>query len=308
MRILLTGHPGWLSNTLLEKNYQNHDIYTLSNIELKKSKHFNVDIRNKKMLKQKLSDSEFDVLVHAAGLIHPSIKIKDFYDINFEGTKNLFELSSSLKINCFIFLSSNAVYGKKGNLELCSETSIETPINDYGKSKLLAEKYVYENISEFKRFILRPASFYGGNYPQKYEDYFNFIKKYFCILPFRDTYKNFTSLNLLSDTIYHIINNFDKIDSSILNVTDNGRISLEEYHHLISKHFKFKLRYFKLPNIFFDILSLFDNFFSKFGLYSKNIHLLSEANWNTNIDSSKVFKMLGNEYHLNKKNFFSKDF
>ena len=300
MKILLTGYPGWLSNKLIKSlSNEKFQIHTLSKINCTKKHHFMVDIENRKTIARIFNENKFDIVIHTAGLIHPKIFRNSFYNVNFIGTKNLLDNAIINGCKCFIFLSSNAVYGINDEKYSCDENIPTRPISDYGKSKRIAENYIINNYKNLKYFILRPASFFGGTYPKKYLDYFKFIKKYFCILPNKKIYKNFTSINLLIDTIEFLINNFSVNKSGIFNVTNKGRMTLQEFHEVVAKKFNFELKIIKLPSIFFTLFQLTDKIFSLMGIYIKNIHLLGEANWSTNINSNRIYKTLNKDYPLN---------
>ena len=78
--------------------------------------------------------------------------------INIKYTKNLISKIKDKNIH-LIFISTEFVYsGQKGNY---SENSITSPINIYGKQKLIIENYIKKNI--FSYSILRIAKTYGDN-------------------------------------------------------------------------------------------------------------------------------------------------
>ena len=299
MKILLTGYPGWLSNKLIKSlSNKKFQIYTLSKLNIAKKNHYVVDIKDTESIVRIFKLNKFDIVIHTAGLIHPKFFRNDFYNINYIGTKNLLDNAIINGCKCFIFLSSNAVYGLNEEKYSCDEKFPTKPICDYGKSKKIAEDYIINNSKDLKYFILRPASFFGGAFPKKYLDYFRFVSKYFYVIPNKKIYKNFTSISLLIDTILYLINNFNLNKSGIFNVTNNGRMTLQEFHEVVAKKFNFKLKVIKLPSFFFTVFRITDKIFSIMGIYIKNIHLLGEANWSTNINSGKIYKELNKNYPL----------
>ncbi len=101
------GDISWVRNKLIKK--------------VKNYKHFNVDIRNYKSLKNIFHKykKNIKIIIHAAAQpSHDWAKNKPFvdFDINAKGTLNLLELT---KIYCpktpFIFMSTNKVYGDNPN-------------------------------------------------------------------------------------------------------------------------------------------------------------------------------------------------
>ena len=118
-------------------------------------------------------------MFHCAGLIHPK-RIKELYQVNYLGTKNLVDASIKAGVKKFIYVSSNSPAGcnKRRNIPL-KETGSYNPYGNYGKSKMLAEKYVKKMQREGKidTVIIRPCWFYGPNQPLRQTTFFSMIKK-----------------------------------------------------------------------------------------------------------------------------------
>lgn len=88
-----------------------------------------------------------------------------YYDVNFEGAKNIIRAADELDIKNILFTSTVAVYGL--NKHDPDETSQTEPFNHYGKSKLEAEKVFTEWVEKGEGrslTILRPVVVFGeGN-------------------------------------------------------------------------------------------------------------------------------------------------
>ena len=112
-------------------------------------------------------DSE-SVVIHLAGKAHDlkkTSKLEEYYQVNTELTKKVFDafLDSCAKV--FITLSSVKAAADEVEGEL-TEQHHPNPFTHYGKSKLLAEQYILsKDIPEGKRvYILRPCMIHGpGN-------------------------------------------------------------------------------------------------------------------------------------------------
>jgi GlcNAc-P-P-Und epimerase len=91
--------------------------------------------------------------------------VSRYYDVNVGGTANVIEAAKSLGINHLIFTSSVSVYGHT-TFEV-EEDYPPQPINDYGKSKLLAEQELLNWASDSEGLaltIVRPTVIFGpGN-------------------------------------------------------------------------------------------------------------------------------------------------
>lgn len=159
--LLITGIPGWLGNRMIDilingDRFGNHattrKIRLLvqpkfksfktfpSNIEL-----FYGDITDKHSLKQALKDVK--AVYHLAGEIYPK-RIKRYYEVNFDGTKNLVDTCIEFGVRRFLFMSSDSVCGFGRLTRVFSDYESYHPYKHYGKSKFLAEEYIFKKTSE----------------------------------------------------------------------------------------------------------------------------------------------------------------
>ena len=108
------------------------------------------------------------IIIHLAGKAHDLKKTsnpEEYYQVNTELTKTVFDAFLSSEAKVFITLSSVKAIADEVPGEL-SEECIPNPITHYGKSKLLAEKHILsKEIPKDKRvYILRPCMIHGpGN-------------------------------------------------------------------------------------------------------------------------------------------------
>lgn len=163
MKILVTGSSGFVGSNLIKRlngevilyDRNNNSSETLDNIELLKLKLKNVDI-----------------VYHLAGISNP--KSTDLYKVNVDGTKNLLDAVKELKQNTkIIYASTFGVYRipKKG--DLIDENYTIGPRNNYGKSKLEAEKLILRNN---QNIVFRLSNIYGpGMLSGKHSVVANFI-------------------------------------------------------------------------------------------------------------------------------------
>jgi len=136
MTILLTGSSGFLGNNLLR--------FLSGNFEITSYK------RDSELY------SNQEIFIHLAGKAHNLKKTsnpEEYYQVNTELTKKVFDSFLDSEAKVFITLSSVKAVADEVDGELTEET-IPNPITDYGKSKLLAEKYILSKvIPEGKRVI-----------------------------------------------------------------------------------------------------------------------------------------------------------
>jgi len=104
-----------------------------------------------------------DIIYNLAAEHADNVTPLSLYDeVNVGGAKNVVEAAKKNNIKRIIFTSSVAVYGlNKGE---CDETYPPDPFNEYGRSKLKAEKVFEEWQKESKDntlIILRPSAVFG---------------------------------------------------------------------------------------------------------------------------------------------------
>lgn len=107
-----------------------------------------------------------DVIMHLAALYRDDVRPRSlYYKVNVDGTGTLLDAASAAGIERFIFASSFSVYGLDNVAG--GEDSQLAPVNDYGHSKLAAEKLVTDWVAADparSAAIVRPSVIFGpGN-------------------------------------------------------------------------------------------------------------------------------------------------
>lgn len=120
----------------------------------------------------------YDVVLHAAGIVHQS-KTKDdpaqfalYHQVNGLLSAAVGEKARAEGVGLFVFMSSESVYGLKARVGQTVVITKDTPLlpkDNYGKSKLEAENLLRSLAGEnFPVAVLRPPMIYGrgckGNY------------------------------------------------------------------------------------------------------------------------------------------------
>ena len=114
--------------------------------------------------------SQYDSVYFVAGIVH--VKKADselYYRVNHKMALEVAQRAKAEGVKQFIYMSTMKVYGMENGL--VNKSTIPTPRDDYGKSKLMAEEGL--NIladDNFKVAIIRPPMIYGkgtkGNFPR----------------------------------------------------------------------------------------------------------------------------------------------
>lgn len=112
-------------------------------------------------------NSTYDAIIHLAGKAHDlkgTANDSEYYDVNYELTKKLYDHFLQSKAEKFIYISS--VKAAADTVDgVLTEDALPNPVTAYGKSKLMAENYISANIPVDKQvYILRPCMIHGpGN-------------------------------------------------------------------------------------------------------------------------------------------------
>jgi nucleoside-diphosphate-sugar epimerase len=152
MKITITGSTGFVGTNLKDYLKFSHEVEPMS-VRYRPNQQFVI---------------KTDALIHLAGKAHDLKKVSkptDYYEANFELTKQLFDAFIVSEASVFIFMSTvKAVADQvKGIL---NEDVIPNPKTHYGFAKQQAEQYILnKEIPEGKRvYILRPCMIHGpGN-------------------------------------------------------------------------------------------------------------------------------------------------
>ena len=198
---------------------------------------------NKIEIKKHVRDAEFcisqNIVIHLAGKAHDLKNIsnkEEYYEVNTELTKKIFDAFLISDSSVFIMLSSVKAVADNvvGSL---SEDSEPNPKTHYGKSKLLAERYILsKNIPGNKRvYILRPCMIHGPNNKGNLNLLYKLVSKRIpWILGAFKNMRSYCSIDNLLFVINEFINN-KAIPSGVYNVADDGHLSTNEIVFLMAK-------------------------------------------------------------------------
>ncbi|MCK6380633.1 MAG: SDR family oxidoreductase [Leptospiraceae bacterium] len=179
-RILITGGTGLLGKALIATapvdaiiavTYMNDMISNLpASIESKK-----INLEFPDDLFRFVKEFKPDVLFHTAGIGSVDDAEKNqthAKKINYDTLAPLVECLNKLH-STLVFISSNAVYD--GESPPYNEESEQRAVNYYGQLKILSEKYVRENSSQY--IIIRPILIYGWPQEGRRDNPFSWIVK-----------------------------------------------------------------------------------------------------------------------------------
>lgn len=222
MKITITGASGFVGSSL--SKYLEEKGNTIDKLSLRKS-----DFSLPK---------DANAVIHLAGKAHDTANTsadKEYFEINTELTKKLFDDFLNSEIKDFLFFSS--VKATADTLDgILDENHVSNPQTPYGKSKWEAEKYLLsKNLPSGKRlFIIRPCMIHGPGNKGNLNLLYKVVEKGIpWPLAGFENRRSFLSLDNLNYLVDKIINS--DIPSGIYNFADDKAISTNELVTIIAK-------------------------------------------------------------------------
>jgi UDP-glucose 4-epimerase len=202
---------------------------------------------------------DIDCVIHLAGIAHAEsgvYKWADYYKINTESTTNLVEAAGKSGVKKFVFVSSIKACADPGE-QCVDESWNKEPVDDYGRSKLLAEQAVIEISGKYDMdyVIVRPALVYGTNIKG------NLLKMISAIdsgkFPSVPSVTNKRSLVHVADLCKALVlvANSEKAFSNTYIVSDQQYYSTRDIYEIMLGALEKPAKNFQIPKLCFNILA-----------------------------------------------------
>lgn len=251
---------------------------------------------------------DHDIFLHLAGKAHDfknSISFNEYFIANTDLTIKVYEafLASNAKI--FITLSSvKAVADEVKGILL--EDILPNPVTYYGKSKLLAEQFIFSKpIPEGKRvYILRPCMVHGPGNKGNLNILYKFVSKGipWPLGSFANS-RSYLSIENLCFIIHELLE-IEDIPSGVYNVADDVPLSTNQLIHMIADSKGIKAKIWNLSMTLIKRLSFVGDFLN-LPLNSERLQKLTESYI---VSNSKIKAAIGKPLPVSSKDGLMRTF
>lgn len=277
MKVSITGARGFVGINLKKYIKDSHEVDDLSVRYYPNQK---IDIKG-------------DVIIHLAGKAHDLKKVSnptDYYEANFELTKQLYDAYLVSEASVFIFMSTVKAMADEV-AGVVTEDAVCNPKTHYGVSKLQAEQYILsQELPNGKRvYILRPCMIHGPGNKGNLNLLYQLVAKG---LPWPlgafENQRSFLSIENLCFVIKELLDRTD-IPSGVYQVADDESLSTNELIQILGRSFGKKSR----------ILSLSQKFISSMAKLGDYLHLplnserLQKLTENYVVSNEKIVAAIG---------------
>jgi GlcNAc-P-P-Und epimerase len=260
--IIVTGASGFIGTNLLEyfltKNYR---VINLDINEPRNNHHYKywkkIDICNFNQLSNIIHNFSPDYIVHLAARTDlRGTDILDYYKSNIEGVENLIKVISNNKNIKRVIFASSMLVNKVGYST--NNLFDYNPANNYGKSKVLGEKLIFDNHQKLPEFcIIRLTSIWGEWFREPYNDFFKRVLNRTFFLPGHKSCKK--TIGYIGNTVFQInkllFTNDNSFQGNIFYLGDQPPIKISEWSYQICKAAKIS-KPIRIPYIIFWLLAI----------------------------------------------------
>ena len=276
-KILITGATGFVG-----KNLQNH-----------LSPSYKINPLSARYTPKQQFNLSGDVIIHLAGKAHDLKNVsipQDYYDANFELTKQLFDAFLVSEASVFIFMST--VKAVADEVEgILTEESTSNPKTHYGIAKRQAESYILsKELSLSKRvYILRPCMIHGPSNKGNLNLLYQLVSKG---LPWPlgnfQNQRSFLSIENLCFVIKELLDN-PTIPSGVYQISDDNSLSTNDLIKLIGQSLEKKSKIWNIPTFFIKTLTKLGDYLN-LPLNSERLQKLTE---NYVVSNTKIINAIG---------------
>lgn len=277
MKITITGASGFVGINIKKYLEISHDL----------------DFMSVRYLPNHEFETKGDAIIHLAGKAHDLKKVsipQDYYDANFELTKQLFDSFLKSTTSVFIFMSTVKAVADTVN-GILTEDALANPQTHYGISKQQAEQYILSHdLPQAKRvYILRPCMIHGpgnkGNLNLLYQLVYKGLP--WPLGDFQNK-RSFLSIENLCFVMQELLENIT-IPSGVYQVADDIPLSTNELIQLLGESLEKKNTIWKIPSSLIKGIAKLGDFLY-LPLNSERLQKLTE---NYVVSNEKIIEAMG---------------
>jgi nucleoside-diphosphate-sugar epimerase len=259
------------------------------------------DLRNPDDCRRFAEGAKGAILFHLAGVIHPR-RVKEFYEVNVDGTRNVLEAAVAADVSRVVALSSNSPCGCNPRPDhVFDESSPYHPYMNYGRSKVELERLVNRFGAEGKieTVLIRAPWFYGPNQPERQSLFFKMIRQ--GKVPLVGDGTNRRSMAYLGNLVQGLV--LAAITPAAMGQTywiaDERPYPfleiIETIRDVLKKDFGMDVRerVVRVPSVVGDVAYIGDRLIQGLGLYHPKVHVLSEMHRTIACSIGKARRELG---------------
>lgn len=182
-----------------------------------------------------------DAVIHCAGLAHETgykSHYQDYFDANVTAAINVFVEAELSGVRKFIFLSSLSVFDTSGISVMVDDMTEPCPINDYGKTKYIAEQELIKlaKKSDVELIIVRTPLVVGAGAPGNLK---SLLKLLHLPVPFplvaKTRHRSFITIGSLAEYCGLILNQPHNPGVNEINLANTPAIKLSEFVEFIRR-------------------------------------------------------------------------
>ncbi|KUO68046.1 MAG: NAD-dependent epimerase/dehydratase family protein [Lutibacter sp.] len=307
-KILISGITGFVGSNLVP--YLQNAGYSALGVSRNPKKH---EISYDTLSEETWNNAK--AMVHLAGKAHDLKKTSndsEYFEVNYELTKKLYDQFLASDTRQFIYISSvkavaDSVVG------ILSEDEVPNPKGPYGESKLAAERYILSHLpssvsglrsSDKRVFILRPCMIHGPGNKGNLNLLYSLVSKGFpWPLGAFENQRSFLSIENLCFVIKELLSQ-NNIPSGIYNVADDEPLSTNQLIQLIAASKNKEAKIFNIPK----------GFISRMAKLGDKLHLplnterLQKLTESYVVSNAKIKQAIGKPFPVNSKEGLLKTF
>lgn len=271
MRLFVTGAGGFVGSTFCHSFVQ-HDIVRYDRVSF---------------------PDNVDCYLHFAGKahdVHDTSSADEYFEVNTELTRRVFDSFLASNASTFVFLSSVKAVADHFNGVL-DETMKPSPTTPYGKSKLLAEQYIlgHPPVDGKRVYVLRPCMIHGPGNKGNLNLLYSLVSKG---LPWPlgafENQRSFLSVENMMFVLKELMHRSD-IESGAYNVADSDPLSTNQLIRLIASSMGRNATVLRMPRPMIKLLARMGDFVGG----PLNSERLSKLTENSVVSNEKLVKALG---------------